>query len=89
MKAGTILKPINKRIVVQLDQREGMSAGGIHIPDGAREQSVWGIVRAVAPDCEEITEPGTRVLITTTQGTNIGNDTILIGEAQIKAMEVA
>ena len=44
-----IPKPLDDRIVVQRDEQEYETAGGIHIPDTAQQTSQEAIVVAVGP----------------------------------------
>lgn len=43
------IRPLKDRVVVERQERETKSAGGILIPDTAAEKSTWGKVVAVGP----------------------------------------
>lgn len=43
------LKPLNDRIIVEVTEKETLSAGGIALPDTAQEEPQQGIVLAVGP----------------------------------------
>lgn len=56
----TTFKPLGNRVVVQpSDAEEQMSAGGIYIPDTAKEKPQEGKVVAVGPG--RLTDDGSRV----------------------------
>ena len=53
-------KPLSNRVVIEpIDDNEQMSAGGIYIPDTAKEKPQEGKVVAVGPG--KLAEDGTRV----------------------------
>lgn len=59
-KTKVEFKPLGNRIVVEpLDSDEQVSAGGIYIPDTAKEKPQEGTVVAVGPG--RLTDEGTRV----------------------------
>ncbi len=59
-KAKTKFKPLGNRIVVEpLDKDDQVSAGGIYIPDTAKERPQEGKVIAVGPG--KLTEDGNRI----------------------------
>ena len=59
-KAKVAFKPLGNRIVVEpLDSDDQMTAGGIYIPDTAKEKPQEGRVVAVGPG--RLTDEGTRV----------------------------
>ena len=43
------LKPLNDRVIVEVIEKETLSAGGIALPDTAQEEPQQGIVLAVGP----------------------------------------
>ena len=53
------LQPLGDRVVVKAIQREGMTKGGIVLPDTAKDKPQEGIVIAVGPG--KLTEDGKRV----------------------------
>jgi len=59
-KTGVSFKPLGNRVVVEpIEGDEQMSAGGIYIPDTAKEKPQEGKVVAVGPG--RITDDGKRV----------------------------
>lgn len=56
------MKPLNDRILVQLDKQEEVTAGGIILPDNAREVAFSGEVLFAGPDVKEVAV-GDRVFI--------------------------
>lgn len=70
------IKPIEDRIVVLCDAPTTMTAGGLYIPDEAKEQKTQrGRVIAVGPDVEYINE-GEVVIFGKYAGTDILVDNI-------------
>jgi chaperonin GroES len=58
--AGVPFKPLGNRIVIQpTEDEEQMSAGGIYIPDTAKEKPQEGKIVAVGPG--RVTDDGKRV----------------------------
>ena len=58
-KSKLKLQPLADRVIVQRDQAEEQTAGGIVLPDSAKEKVNRGKVIAVGPG--KLTEEGTRV----------------------------
>lgn len=59
-KAKFVLKPLGNRVVIKpLEEDEQKSAGGIYIPDTAKEKPQDGEVVAVGPG--KLTDDGNRV----------------------------
>ena len=59
-QAGVTFKPLGNRVVIRpSDAEEQMSAGGIYIPDTAKEKPQEGEVVAVGPG--RLTDEGSRV----------------------------
>lgn len=44
-----LLKPVNDRVIVQKDEPEKVTKGGIVIPDAAQERATRGVILAVGP----------------------------------------
>ncbi len=90
------VKPLNDRILVQRVESEEKSAGGIIIPDTAKEKPQEGIVQAVGPgklDKGERTpvqvESGQRVLFGKYSGTDVtvnGDELVLLREDEVYAI---
>ena len=67
------IKPLQDRVIVKRLEEETKTAGGIIIPDSAKEKPQQGKVVAVGPG--KVLEGGTRVELTVKEG-----DTILFGK---------
>lgn len=90
------VKPLNDRVLVKRVESEEKSAGGIIIPDTAKEKPQEGIVQAVGPgklDKGERTpvqvEAGQRVLFGKYSGTDVtvnGEELVLLREDEIYAI---
>ena len=69
-KTKVSFKPIGNRVVVEpSEEDEQMSAGGIYIPDTAKEKPQAGVVVAVGPG--KLTDDGKRVPMEIAVGDNI------------------
>ena len=69
-KTKVSFKPIGNRVVVEpAEEDEQMSAGGIYIPDTAKEKPQAGVVVAVGPG--KLTDDGKRVPMEIAVGDNI------------------
>lgn len=93
-REGMNLRPLNDRVVVNRIEAEGISPGGILLPDGAREQPMRGKVLAVGAG--RVLEDGTRrpvdvvvgdeVLFGKYSGTEVkvaGDEVLVLGEDAI------
>ena len=67
------LKPLNDRVLVKRLEEETKTAGGIIIPDSAKEKPMKGEVIAVGPG--KVGEDGKRVKLTVDKG-----DTVLFNK---------
>ncbi|MGD2062187.1 MAG: co-chaperone GroES [Nitrospirota bacterium] len=56
-----MLKPLGERLLVEYREPETKTAGGIYIPESAKERPQEGVVLAVGKDVEEIKE-GDRIV---------------------------
>ena len=63
------LKPIGDRIIVRREAAEGKSAGGIILPDTAKNKPQRGEVLAVGPG--KVKDDGTRVAMQLKAGDNV------------------
>jgi chaperonin GroES len=69
-EAKVSFKPLGNRVVVQPNEtEESMSAGGIYIPDTAKEKPQEGVIVAVGPGRQ--TEEGNRVAMELVVGDNV------------------
>ena len=48
------LKPLHDRVIVQRKESEEKTAGGIFIPDSAKEKPHNGLVLAAGPECKTV-----------------------------------
>jgi chaperonin GroES len=78
------IRPLNDRLLVKRLQEEEMSAGGIIIPDSAKEKPAEGKVVAVGPG--KVADNGERVALQVKEGDSVlfskygGTDVKLDGE---------
>jgi chaperonin GroES len=90
------LKPLDDRVVVEPVDAESVTAGGIVLPDTAKEKPQRGKVRAVGPGklldsgsrCEMSVAVGDEVLFSKYGGTDIeveGKDVKILRESDILA----
>ena len=93
-------RPLHDRIVVRRTDSEEKSAGGIIIPDNAKEKPSEGVVEAVGPgacdDSGKIIKPdvkaGDRVLFGKWSGTEVkldGNDLLIMKESDVMGVITA
>jgi chaperonin GroES len=68
------LQPLNGHVLLRLIQAEERTAGGIFLPDTAREQPAEGIIEAVAPGGTDEVAIGDRVLYKKFSGEEIQVD---------------
>jgi chaperonin GroES len=91
------IKPLNDRLIVKRTDGETKSAGGIIIPDSAKEKPLEGIVRAAGPgksnDKGEVTplavQEGHRILFGKYAGTELkiqGEDLLILREDDVLAI---
>lgn len=50
------MRVLNKKVLLLPIEVKNMTAGGLHIPEAAKERPVKGIIKAVAADCECLSE---------------------------------
>ena len=90
------LKPLDDRVVVEPVDAESVTAGGIVLPDAAREKPQRGKVKAVGPGrllesgsrCQMSVAVGDEVLFSKYGGTDIevdGKDVKILRESDILA----
>ena len=90
------VKPLNDRVLVKRTEGEEKSAGGIIIPDTAKEKPQEGVVVAVGPGklvdgarVEMSVAIGEKVLFGKYAGTDVtvgGNENVLLREDEIFAV---
>ncbi len=96
-KAKVKLQPLGDRIVVQREESEERTAGGILLPDSAKDKPTRGTVISVGDGRMLETggraplqvKAGDRVLFTSYAGENIeidGEEYLLMGESEVLAV---
>ena len=86
------LQPMNGRVLVKPLEAQEKTAGGIYIPDTAKERLQEGNVVAVAEDATDEVAVGDRVIYKEFGGTEVrveGEDYILFTEDDLLAKYVA
>ncbi|CAN1722569.1 cochaperonin GroES [Hyphomicrobium sp. 1Nfss2.1] len=87
-------RPLHDRVVVRRVEEDTKTAGGIIIPDTAKEKPIQGEVMAVGPGARDETgkvnpldvKPGDRVLFGKWSGTEVkidGEDLVIMKESDI------
>ena len=79
--AGVTLKPLDDRLVVSVSDATEKTAGGILLPDAARQKPQQGTVVAVGPG--KLLDNGTRAPMAVAIG-----DTVLFGKYSGSVVEV-
>ncbi len=86
------IKPLSDRVLVLPNPAEEKTAGGLFIPDTAKEKPLMGKVVAVGPGTAEVTmevKEGDTVLYGKYSGTEInveGTDYLIMKQADIMAI---
>ena len=91
------IKPLNDRLIVKRQDQNSISAGGIIIPDSAKEKPLEGIVRAAGPGkCTDdgsvlalAVKEGDKILFGKYAGTEIkihGEDLLILREDDVLAV---
>lgn len=86
------VEPINGQILVKPLEAPNKTAGGIHLPDTAKEKPREGEVVAVAEDATEEVAVGDRVIYRQHAGTEIsadGEDYVLLSSDDLLVKYVA
>ena len=87
-------KPLLDRVVIKRTQEENRTAGGIIIPDTAKEKPSQGVVVSVGPGCrdergtliEMTLKAGDKVLFSKWSGTEVkinGEDLLIMKESDV------
>jgi chaperonin GroES len=85
------LQPMHGRVLVKPSEAQGKTAGGIYIPDTAKEKLQEGDVVAVAKDATDEVAVGDRVIYREFGGTEVlvdGQEYILFTEDELLAKYV-
>lgn len=86
------IKPLADRVLIQPDTAEEKTAGGLYIPDSAKEKPLAGKVVAAGPGTEKVkmeVKPGDKVLYGKYSGTEIsvdGEDYLIMRQDDILAV---
>ena len=83
------VKPLGDRVVIEPIEQEDMTAGGIMLPDTAKEKPQKGLVLAVGPDVEGEIKVDNRILYAKYAGTEIKIDdkkVLILREEDILAL---
>ena len=91
------LRPLNDKVIVRRVEAEDQTAGGIYLPDHAKEKPKEGVIEAVGDgkllDNGERggfqVKPGDRVLFSSYAGTEVkveGEELMVMGEEDILAI---
>jgi chaperonin GroES len=78
------IRPLNDRIIIQRLKEEEKTAGGIIIPDNAKEKPVEGKIVSVGPG--KLSDTGERVALQVEEGDTVlfskygGTDVVIDGE---------
>lgn len=83
------LTPTFQKIIVLPDPTEEKTAGGLFIPEVAKERPTWGTVIAVGPECECV-QQGDRVVFGKYSGSDLeqgGQKIIIMREDDVIAFD--
>ena len=73
------IKPIGKRVVIELEKEVSQTASGIYIPESAsQEKKSEGIISAIGDNLESSLKVGDKVLYSKFSGTEYENDDVKI-----------
>lgn len=90
----TKLQPINGYVLIKFEEtEEEKTAGGIIIPETAKEKPSEGVINAIAADADEQVAVGDRVIYKQYSGTNVtfNNEDFIfvpVGDILAKYVEV-
>ena len=86
------VKPLSDRVLIEPNAAEEKTAGGLYIPDTAKEKPLAGKVVAVGPGTSEVTmevKVGDKVLYGKYAGTEIsveGKDYLIMRQSDVLAI---
>ena len=86
------MKPLNSLVLVQRDEKDKVSAGGILLADTAIEESFWVTVIACGPKADKV-KPGDRVILRQWCGFKLEEEKgfmspLLVPQELIEAVEI-
>lgn len=79
------LKPLHDRVIVKRKEGEEKTAGGIYIPDSAKEKPQGGTVVAAGPECKTV-KKGDAIVFAKYAGSEFkmdGEDLVIMREDDI------
>jgi chaperonin GroES len=79
------MKPLHDRVIVKRKEKEDRTAGGIYIPDSAKEKPQGGEILAAGPECKTV-KAGDSILFAKYAGSEFsmdGEDLIIMREDDI------
>jgi co-chaperonin GroES (HSP10) len=82
------IQPLPNNVLLQLQPKEEVSQGGIHIPQTAQETSIWGTVLACGEGIPDEIQEGDEVLISHESGTHFrlsGISFVMVDWRKLKA----
>ena len=85
------IQPLSGNVLIERSEGEGKTAGGIFIPESARERPSEGIISALAADASDQIAIGDRVIFKKFGGTEImydGVDYMIVPDSDILAKYV-
>lgn len=85
------IQPLNGNVMIEPSEAEEQSAGGIIIPDSAKEKPSEGVIAAVASDASDQIAVGDRVIYKKYGGTEIsheGTDYLIVADTDVLAKYV-
>ena len=86
------IQPVNGNVLIEFqDEKESKTAGGIIIPETAREKPSEGVIAGIAADASEQIAVGDRVIYKAYSGTEIsynGKDYLIVPVGDILAKYV-
>ncbi len=85
------IKPLDKRVVIEMSQAEEKSVGGIILPDSAKEKPQTGKIVAVGSDADlqKLVKVGDEVLYSKYGGTEVkleGKEFMILSQDDILAV---
>ena len=87
-----MLKPLGTRVVIEPKEAETMTAGGLYIPDNAKEKPQQGVIVAAGPGTKDEpmeVKPGETVLYGKYAGTEVtfeGAKYLIVKQSDILAI---
>jgi chaperonin GroES len=84
------LRPLNKRVIAKrVVDSQGLTPGGLFIPDAAKETPTEGIILAFDSECNQHLQEGDRILFGKYSGADVtidGQEYLILREDEILAV---